>query len=141
MRTHTRPSPIPSISLALSAVAFAVPGVAFLLRPDLLAIAGVEVAGPAGFTELRALYGGLELGLAAFFAMAWRRERWHRPALVLQVLAFAGLFLGRAYGLLVDGGAERLTVILMSLEALGLVVGVVALRAAARPPEDDRGDR
>lgn len=134
--------PLSVVSLALTAMAFAIPGATFLLRPDLLAVAGVSVMGPSGATELRALYGGMELGLAAFFAVALRCRTWHRPALLLQVLTFAGLFLGRAYGLLADGAPERITFVLMTLEGLGLAVGLVALSAlSGAPPPSDGSDR
>lgn len=142
MESTPRLSRLPAVSLALTVIAFGVPGATFVTKPDLLAVAGVAIMGPSGATELRALYGGLELGLAAFFAVAVRRRAWHRPALLLQVLTFAGLVLGRAYGLLVDGAPGRATLGLMTLEGLGLVVGLVALRAlSGPPPESDGSDR
>jgi len=81
---------LPRISLLLTALVFGGFGAVLFADPRILEHAGVVAAGPMGVAELRAFYGGLELGLAAFFLLAATRRAWHRPALVAQVLALGG---------------------------------------------------
>jgi hypothetical protein len=120
------------LSLALAALGFAGFGVAFLVRPSLLAAVGVALTEPAAAAEVRAFYGGLELGLAAFFALALARPAWHRPALVAQVAVFGGVVLGRAVGIVVDGVVDPLLLAFLALEAAGGLLGLWALRRAPR---------
>ena len=67
---------LPRLSLRLAALAFAGFGVALLVRPELMGMLGLELGRAAAFTEIRAFYGGLELGLALFFALASTRDAW-----------------------------------------------------------------
>lgn len=117
-------------SLAAASVGFAVFGVATLLRPSLLGAVGIALTEPAAAAEIRAFYGGLEVGLAVFFALALGRVGWHRPALVAQVCAFGGVALGRAIGLVVGGVFDPLLLLFLALEAAGAGFGLWALRRA-----------
>ncbi|HEX8904439.1 MAG TPA: DUF4345 domain-containing protein [Longimicrobiaceae bacterium] len=116
------------ISLVLAALAFAGFGVALLVRPTLLGILGVQLPTPAAATEIRAFYGGLELGLAAFFFIASRRDAWVRPALFAQAAGMGGIVLARIAGIAVDGSAEPLVLLFGALEASGAILGLIALR-------------
>lgn len=100
-----------------------------LVHPALLEVIGVEITRPAGAVEIRGFYGGLELGLGIFFAIALARRSWWRPALLVQVLALGGAAVGRLVGILVDGGGEWLVLALMAAEAGAALVGLAALRA------------
>lgn len=60
-------------------------------------------ATPAGWIELRAFYGGLELGLAAFLFMAAGREDWRRAGLWVALLGNAGIGLTRVASLAAGG--------------------------------------
>lgn len=107
----------------------------FLLNPDFLSHAGLELVRSAGAVEIRAFYGGLELGIAAFLAVCAFRGAWHRVGLVAQVAMFGGLASGRLLGLALDpGGIEALMVALTAAEGLGAVVGLVALRRTSVVP-------
>src|SRR3954465_15395605 len=99
---------LPRVSLRLAALAFAGFGVALLVRPALLGALGIELGRPAAVTEIRAFYGGLELGLAGFFAAASTRDEWLRPALFAQAASLGGIVLARMIGLALDGSAEPL---------------------------------
>ena len=79
---------------------------------------------------MRAVYGGLELGLGVFFAAAVTRPAWHRPGLLLAALAFGGLAAGRLVAWLVVGLPEPLGLALHAAEVLGLGLALVALRRA-----------
>src|SRR5688572_11143560 len=119
---------LPRLSLRLAALAFAGFGVALLVRPELLGMLGVELARPAAVTEIRAFYGGLELGLALFFAVASTRDEWLRPALFAQAASLGGIVLARLFGFVIDGSAEPLMLLFAALEGAGALLGVIALR-------------
>ncbi len=115
------------ISLALTAFAFAGFGMMLLMWPDAISLVGVELTSPAARVEIRGFYGGLELGLAVFFAVAaWRRE-WFRPALVAQIASLGGLVIGRLIGIVTDGTDDAFIYLLMMMEAAGCLIGVMAL--------------
>ena len=61
------PNRIARVSLLLAALGLIAFGAALLVKPSLLGIVGVELGRPSAATEIRAFYGGLELGLAVFF--------------------------------------------------------------------------
>jgi len=117
------------IAAALGLVAF---GAALLVRPSLLGIVGVELARPAASTEIRAFYGGLELGLAAFFFAAARRDTWLRPALFAQAAGLGGIVVARLLGMLADGGAEPMLFLFAAVEGSGALLGLIALRRLGR---------
>jgi hypothetical protein len=100
------------------------------LNPDLLSLVGVTTTRPAGAVELRGFYGGLELGMAVFFALSVGRRGWHVPALLVQVLSLGGAVVGRLVGIAVDGGAEPLIFALLAAESGATAFGAIALRAA-----------
>ncbi|MBX3471620.1 MAG: DUF4345 family protein [Planctomycetes bacterium] len=114
-------------SLLLAAVGFAAFGVWLLVAPEALGEVGVVLSTPAARAEIRAFYGGLELGLAAFFAVAATRPAWFAPALLAQALGLGGVIVGRLTGVVVDGATDPLLLSLMAAEAGGCALGVVAL--------------
>lgn len=131
---------LPRLSLRLTALVFAAFGVALLVRPSLLGGLGIELGSPTAVTEIRAFYGGLELGLALWFALASTRDEWLRPALFAQAVALGALMLARLLGMVVDGSAEPLMLLFAAIEAVGVVLAWAALRtlrpvgiAAAQP--------
>jgi len=68
-----------------------------------LAAVQIMAVGPAGLIELRAFYGGLELGLGAFLMACAARPEWRRPGLWLTALANGGIGLARVAGILATG--------------------------------------
>jgi len=115
-------------ALALSAAVFAAAGALFLAAPGVLALAGIGLAGATADGDVRAVYGGLELGLGIFFAGAVARPAWHRPALLAAALAFGGLAAGRLLSGLVVGPPEPLGLTLLAAEVAGLALALAALR-------------
>lgn len=125
---------LPRVSLWLTAVVYSGLGTAFLLRPDLVHLAGVEVISQAGMVEIRAFYGGLQLGVGGFFVLAALRQDWHHSGLYLQILSLGGMALVRGFSLFSTAGVEGLHATLLSAEALGCAIGIGALRSL---PSDD----
>ncbi len=78
-------------------------GLVYLFAPE-------SMTGPAGFgaldsggrTDVRATYGGFQLGLGAFLLWAAAEERRVASALVLMALSIGAVGLSRAIGLLLD---------------------------------------
>jgi peptidoglycan/LPS O-acetylase OafA/YrhL len=128
---------LPRLSLRLAALAFAGFGVALLVRPALLGTLGIELGRPAAVTEIRAFYGGLELGLAVFFALASTRDEWLRPALFAQAASLGGIVLARLVGFAIDGSAEPLLLLFAAIETTGAVLAIAALRRL--PPGTNYG--
>lgn len=79
------------IAIGITAAAFAGYGTLLLAKPDILKTIGIRAAGPNARTELRAMYGGMELGFGAFFALAMRKPAWRKPALTAILFAIGGL--------------------------------------------------
>lgn len=76
--------------LAFNAVLYAALGVWCAVAPETTsAFLGFALVGPAGTSEYLAVYGGLQLGFAAYFGLAAASRR-HRPS----ALAFAALVYG-----------------------------------------------
>jgi hypothetical protein len=68
-----------------------------------LAAVGITAANPAGLIELRALYGGLELGLGIFLLLCAARPAWRRPGLWSVLLGNGGMGLTRLAGIALSG--------------------------------------
>ena len=94
------PMQLARVFLAVMAAVTACYALAFLARPDLLGrLVELDYRGPNAYAEVRAFYGGLELGLALFFGWA----ALHPPAVRTALIAFALLFgcagVARAWGM------------------------------------------
>ncbi len=98
-------------------------GAYFLWPQEMGAVSGMLLMEPSAVTDVRAQYGALPVGLAVFLALAlWRSELTH-PALVLLLVLYASLALGRIAGLWLDGGAQQtfnLWAILFEVVSAGL---------------------
>lgn len=116
------------LSLILAALGMVGFGLPLLIRPSLLGVVGVALTRPAAATEIRAFYGGLELGLAAFFFAASRRDGWLRPALFAQAAGLGAIVAARLLGVLIDGSAEPMIFLFATIEGTGALLGIVALR-------------
>ena len=123
----------PTILLGGAAI-LAVYGIVMLVEPSVLrALVGLDFTSVNAPTEIRAFYGGLELGIAAFLFICGRN-----PALVPVGLLFSALAFSFA------GGARLLGVLQYGAEGVSQpVVAVVemtfaALCAWARRPNTSR---
>lgn len=113
-----------------SAVAFGGIGLAFLVAPGAMgARVGVSLAGATADNDVRAVYGGLQLGCAAFLALCATRPAWYAPGIAAQLLTFGGLAGARLLSWLAVGLPEPLGLALHGAEAAGLVLGGLAWRS------------
>ena len=124
------------IVLAASGLMFLGFGLAFLFRPvPTAAMVGIQLPEPAAVTEIRAFYGGLEVGLAVLLFIACAAGPWRVAGLALALVAFAGPAAGRLVGLLLDGRPKPVIYTILAVEVAGAALVAVCLvlerRAAA----------
>ena len=112
------------VVLAIQLLALAGLGLAYFVRPHEMAnLSGMLLMAPAAATDMRAYYGGLQIGLAAFIGLALARLDLTRAALTLLVLLYSSLALARIGGLWLDGGAQQtfnLYALLLEVVSAGL---------------------
>lgn len=127
---------LPQILVVLSALAFGGLGVVFMLDPSRLA--GTVELGTSPFQtiELRAMYGGLEIGVALF--LLWCAASPQRVALGLwfSLFAYSGLGLGRLLGVVLSGveAGPHWTLITIEAVAVTLSLGGLAILKRQSPP-------
>ncbi|WP_439887484.1 DUF4345 family protein [Pseudomonas sp. MBLB4123] len=109
-------------------------GLAYFIRPHEMAnLSGMLLLAPAAATDVRAYYGGLQLGLAAYLLLALARLELIRGALTLLVLLYSALALARIGGLWLDGGAQQtFNLAALLLEAVSAGLAFWALRGLNR---------
>ena len=126
-RINTRMT-LSRIALITAASGFTGFGIACLVRPEsMLKRVDVRAQSARGTTELRAMYGGLELGLGAFFAIAAAKPEWSRPALLAQTLGLGALAASRLAGILSDHPRGSLMKALFAAESSAAGLGAAAL--------------
>jgi hypothetical protein len=89
---------------------------------------GFETLNSSGRSEFLVIYGGLQLGLAAFFAYTAMSESTHRLGLIFAVCTYAPIVLYRVATVARFWPVKSLTLIVGALE-LALLVGAVVMLA------------
>jgi hypothetical protein len=122
------------VVLVIQLLALAGLGLAYFVRPHEMAnLSGMLLMSPAAATDMRAFYGGLQLGLAAFIGLSLTRLDFTRAALTLLVLLYSALALARIGGLWLDGGAQQtFNLYALLLEVVSVVLCFWALRGLQR---------
>jgi hypothetical protein len=116
------------ILLGLLGLMFLGFGAAFLARPSQMGqMVDIELTQPTGRMEIRAFYGGLEIGLGGFLLVCAIAGAWIQPSLVIAGLACAGPALGRVVGLLVDGKPRPVIYGILAFEIGCSVLVAIAL--------------
>lgn len=121
-----------TVVLLLAALGFLGFGIAIVAAPEAV-LAPVGISGTAaGLVELRAFYGGLEIGLAAFlFACAARRD-WRPPGLLAVGLVNGGIALARLLGIAQTGEFTSFFAVALAWEIGFTVAALVAFRGLPR---------
>lgn len=123
--------------LLATALAFAGPGTAFLLAPDrFAALVDLSLLSATAASDARAVFGGLELGLAAWLASVALGGRALGAALAVQRCVVGGMLVGRAASFLADGPPGPLAWLLIAIEASLFLAGITARTSSRslRPP-------
>ncbi len=96
---------------------------------------GIELSTPDALTEVRATYGGAQLGVTAFLAYSSRHQSFFEPALLLFALMMGGFAASRIAGVLIDGATGPFTIGSIVLEMAVAGSEVFALRSSAPLPK------
>lgn len=124
----------PLVVLLVCAVVFLVTGLVFTVAPQRM-FSSIELIVPEGspLTELRAVYGGLEIAIGAFLVLcAKRRGPALELGLVLSFFLLGGLAGFRGVGMAIDGPQTSIMSSLLMLEAAGTVFALSGLVVLAR---------
>jgi hypothetical protein len=104
-------------------------GLLYLLAPTTMTDpTGFGPLGPSATTDVRATYGGLQIGLGLFLLWAAAEDARVRLALVLQVLTIGAVALSRALGILLDGEATGVLLGALAFEVLLTIAAIALLR-------------
>lgn len=127
------------VLVALSALMFAAFGLRGLFDPlAILEMVHFDGRDPTALNEARAMYGGVELGIAAFL-VACLLDRWSlRAGLFLSAAIFTSAAAARAKSMVVDGMPDPVFVNIAMFEAGFAIACVVALARASAPEVVDR---
>lgn len=116
--------------LAIAALGLLGFGVWMLIAPQaVLAMIGISLQGPAALTEIRAFYGGLEIGLGLALCFGLLVPGWQRPGLALAALCYGTVALSRGLGMLVDGSGGGFLFGALAFEATVCFASLLALQA------------
>lgn len=126
------------VVLALSAAFVVLSGVACILAPASFAQqAGLSVT-PGALTEVRAFYGGLQVGIGCFLFWCLRGEEATFAGLVLVAVAVGGAGLARTFGILVDREPTAFHLTNLAIEAITVAVVAIALSTHRRVAQTHR---
>ena len=125
----------PTIVLFLTAGAWAGFAIWLASKPDdLLTAFDMGIATAAMRTEIRAFYGGVEMGIAASMMVLWLRSQ-RFAAILVGGFPLLGSAMGRSIGMAIDGYSS-LHLGLAGLEMTGAllcIAAIVTLPAASSP--------
>jgi hypothetical protein len=115
--------------IVLSALTFVGIGAWFVVRPETMDAGGDLIFRPDGnaANEIRAIYGGLELGIGLFYAWClFNRDRF-KPALILIALTLGLAGLARFYGMTITQAWETNMVVFGLSEVFGAAFALLLL--------------
>ena len=121
------------ILVLFSAGIFVFFGAWLFADPSALEGIGIKMTTPEAVIDVRATYGGLELGLAAFLLVAQACPAWHRAALLLSALCIGGFGAGRLGGILLAGEGTTMMWIFLAIEVAGCALMFWAYRTTKTP--------
>ena len=109
-------------------------GLIYLLAPEwMTGPTGFPALPPNALTDVRATYGGFQLGAGLFVLWAAAEPSRVPLALVLQVLTIGAIAVSRVVGILIDGSPNAALTFALASEILLTAIGVLALRLASKP--------
>ena len=114
--------------VSVSGLALVFVGLAYALFPhELASLTEIALLTPGAVTDVRAIYGGLQIGLGLLLLVHWRR-RSLRPALLLLGVGFGCVAGARVLGLCLDGA----TPLHSGAAVVEALVALAALRSWTR---------
>ena len=124
---------IARIALTVAALVLAGIGAGFLAMPvQWASIVDISLPTAMARTDLRATYGGFDLGMGLFLALCALRTGWVRQGLAALGLGAGGYGGGRLLGILVEGTASPLMVGFLVIETVTAVAALELLRRLSK---------
>lgn len=102
-------------------------GVACLASPQSFVLQAGLSATAGGLTEIRAFYGGLQIGLGCFLLWCSRQQNLVVAALILVGSTVGAIALARVVGMLIDQAPTRYHVANLVVETTTVVLVAIAL--------------
>ncbi len=111
--------------IAITGLMFALYGAYLIVDPkQLVEIANFSIPENTALTELRAMYGGLQLAMGLFMLTCCRQIRLIGPCLLFMSLAFFCLAATRSLGLLIDPADNGYNLSATIYESLSAVIAL-----------------
>ena len=110
-------------ALIISILIFLGIGVWLLIWPEALEGIGIKMLSPDARIDIRATYGGIELGFVSFLGLCLLRDDWVSVGLLASGCVIAGLGIVRLIAIAIEGQGS----VLMWSLAAGEVFGSLAL--------------
>lgn len=119
--------------LALVGLAFLLSGSLYMTHPaDLVALAGIQLTGPASVVEVRAYYGGVQLAVGLFMLASVLRPALRESAVLLSTILFLGMALGRVSGVVLGGQFDTYHLVCLGMETGAALLGTWMLVKSER---------
>ena len=104
-------------------------GLAYLLAPATLTEpAGFGSLSPSATTDVRATYGGFQIGIGVFLVWAAQVEQRYRAALLLVLFSIGSVLASRVVGLAIDGELNAFHQMGLVFESTLTVLTILVLR-------------
>jgi hypothetical protein len=124
---------VTSLAVAVLALGAAVTfgfGVAYVVASRRMArMVGIEIPTPSARADYRAIYGGAQIALGVFFALAAWRPAWREAGLAALALFAAGFGVARLGSLAAERAGRDPQWIVGALEVIAGIVAAAALAA------------
>ncbi len=88
---------------------------------------GIELPTADAMTDIRAIYGGLQIGIGLYFFYCSRSAERVRPGLVALALIAGGFGIARSFGILVDGARGGLIFFALTTEIIAFALAWISL--------------
>lgn len=125
----------PRVVLLLSAGAFAAFGLVFLVAPERIGgLVDLDLTSATARVEVRAFYGGLEIGAAAFLIVCALRESWQQAGLAATALMLGGAAFCRGASMLLDAPVATVHYGLLAAELGGTALALWGLALGVAKP-------
>jgi len=123
------------ILLALGGLIFLGFGILLLVRPEVLAEIGISLESPTARADIRAIYGGLEIGVGLFLCVCALHESRVYFGLIGTAWITGFMAIGRLVGILLEGGdVDHLMWIFLGLESAWAILTLWLARRRGNAP-------
>jgi hypothetical protein len=100
--------------------------------------AGIALGTADAMTDVRAVYGGAQIGLGLLLLYCSRVPAMLRPGLIALGLIASGILLARVTGIVVDGARGGFTFFALSTEVVAVSLAWISLNRASGPQQSIR---